>query len=156
MLAVIAASVLSDDVTTYDVKLGFIPGTKPDVDSGFMTVADAKKRCEQNGQCLAFTFREAPDVQGSVHVYFKQDTTVSESDKSWASFVKRPAGLMDVNFINQLAFPLELCGAAAREAEEASVVEVSVVEVGVWEVGVGEVGEGGGSGGGGGEGGGGD
>ena len=44
-----------------------------------------------------------------MHVYLKADSTVAESDKTWSSFVKRPAGLMDVNFVNELAFPLELC-----------------------------------------------
>ena len=47
--------------------------------------------------------------EGEDHVYFKPDTTVAENDKSWASFVKRPAGLMDVSFKNDLPFPLELC-----------------------------------------------
>ena len=95
------------DRTTYDVKLGFIPGTKPDVDTG-ADVEQAKRACEAR-QCLAFTFRDAPDVAGGVHVYLKADTTVAENDKSWSSFIKRPAGLMDVNFFNRLDFPLELC-----------------------------------------------
>ena len=63
----------------------------------------------RKARCLAFTFKAAPDVKEKIHVYFKQDTTVAENDKSWASFVKRPAGLMDVSFKNDLPFPLELC-----------------------------------------------
>ena len=100
---------VDEDRTTYEVKLGFIPGTKPDVDTGFMTVDQAKVACEKKSECLGFTMREAPDVKGSVHVYFKADTSVTESDKTWSSFVKRPAGLMDVTFSNNLTFPLELC-----------------------------------------------
>ena len=37
------------------------------------------------------------------------DTTVAESDKTWASYTKVPAGLMDISFSNPFEFPLELC-----------------------------------------------
>ena len=107
----VALRFLPDDVdrTTYELKLGFIPGTKPDVDTGFMTVDEAKLACEKKAACLAFTFRAAAETKEKVHVYLKADSTVAESDKSWASYVKRPAGLMDVSFRNELPFPLELC-----------------------------------------------
>ena len=36
---------------------GFIPGTKDDVETGFMTVDEAKDRCARNAECLAITFR---------------------------------------------------------------------------------------------------
>ena len=98
-----------DNVAKWTVKGGFIPGTKDDVETGFMTVAAAKKRCEQLSKCVAITFHAKADVETEVHVYLKQDSTVSETDKAWTSMVKRPAGLMDVNFMNELAFPLELC-----------------------------------------------
>ena len=109
LAACFAAAVDDVDRTTYETKLGFIPGTKPDVDTQFVTVEQAKLICERKAECLAFTFKAAPDVKEKIHVYFKQDTTVAENDKSWASFVKRPAGLMDVSFKNDLPFPLELC-----------------------------------------------
>lgn len=98
-----------DNVAKWTVKGGFIPGTKDDVETGFMTVAAAKKRCEQLSKCVAITFHAKADVDTEVHVYLKQDSTVSETDKAWTSMVKRPAGLMDVIFMNELAFPLELC-----------------------------------------------
>ena len=60
MLALCHALLLADadDVTTYDVKLGFVPGTKPDVDAGFMSVADAKAMRE-HGKCRD-SVRERP------------------------------------------------------------------------------------------------
>ena len=111
LLLLSAAAAFDDDVdvTRWDIKSGFVPGTKDDVETGFMTVEAAKKRCEQLAACLAITYRDKADVKTEVHVYLKQDSTVSETDKTWTSMVKRPAGLMDVNFINELAFPLELC-----------------------------------------------
>ena len=95
-----AAGIDDEDKTTYETKLGFIPGTKPDVDTGFMTVEKAKLLCERKPECLAITFKAAPDTKEQVHVYLKADSTVAESDKSWTSMVKRPAGLMDVYFKN--------------------------------------------------------
>ena len=108
---VAGVSAEADDVdrTTYEMKLGFIPGTKPDVDTGFLTLDEAKLACEKKSACLAFTYRSAPETKERVHVYLKADSTVAESDKSWTSYVKRPAGLMDVTFANGLPFPLELC-----------------------------------------------
>jgi len=98
-----------DDVTRWDFKAGFIPGTKDDVEAGFMTIDAAKNRCAQLADCLAITFRAPADSVEPVYAYLKRDSTVAETDKTWSSLVKRPAGLMDVNYINQLAFPLELC-----------------------------------------------
>ena len=107
--AALLAIVAGDDVTTYDVKSGFIPGTKPDVDNKFLTVEAAKKHCEKNPDCLAFTIHGPATTKEAVWVYFKGDVTVAEADKSWSSFIKRPAGLMDVQFSNRLDFALELC-----------------------------------------------
>uniref|UniRef100_A0A7S4B8A8 C-type lectin domain-containing protein n=1 Tax=Chrysotila carterae TaxID=13221 RepID=A0A7S4B8A8_CHRCT len=95
--------------TKWNVKQGFIPGTKADVDTGFMTLQQAKDMCAARGDCLAITYRGAIDDVGPMHVYLKGDTTVAESDKSWTSLIKRPAGLMDVNMYNPFSFPLELC-----------------------------------------------
>ena len=75
----------NDDVATWTTKLGFIPGTKPDVETGFMTVEEGKRRCALKNDCLAITFRDAPDVQGKIHLYLKSDSTVSESDKCAAN-----------------------------------------------------------------------
>ena len=97
------------DKTTYELKLGFIPGTKPDVGTGFMTVDEAKLACEKKADCRAFTFKAAPDIKEKVHIYMKEDSTVAETDKTWSSYIKRPAGLMDVEFRNDLAYTLELC-----------------------------------------------
>ena len=97
------------DVTKWEVKGGFIPGTKDDVEVGWMTVEKAKDRCAQLSECLAITYRGARDLETEAHIYLKRDSTVAENDKTWTSMVKRPAGLMDVNFINNLTFPLELC-----------------------------------------------
>ena len=76
-----------DNVAKWTVKGGFIPGTKDDVETGFMTVAAAKKRCEQLSKCVAITFHAKADVETEVHVYLKQDSTVSETDKAWTSMV---------------------------------------------------------------------
>lgn len=104
-----AGAIDDDEVTKWDTKGGFIPGTKDDVETGWMTVDKAKDRCARLSECLAVTFRGAAEVTEPVFAYLKRDTTVAEADKTWTSMIKRPAGLMDVNFINQLAFPLELC-----------------------------------------------
>jgi hypothetical protein len=105
----VIAAVAGEDVATWTTKPGFIPGTKSDVETGFMTVEEGKRRCAARNDCLAITFRDVPDVVGKVHVYLKPDSTVSDSDKTWTSMIKRPAGLMDVNFYNPLTIPLELC-----------------------------------------------
>ena len=112
MLLQAMLAITGNDVATWTTKLGFIPGTKTDVEVGFMTVEEGKRRCELIGECAAITFRDAPDVKGNVHVYLKADSTVSESDKTWTSMIKRPAGLMDVLFHNPLSIPLELCWVA--------------------------------------------
>ena len=66
-----------DSRATWDVKSGFIPGTKPDVEgTGFITVEEAKLRCEQRSDCLAFTFRDAPDVKGCACVARKDCVVV--------------------------------------------------------------------------------
>ena len=81
-LALLLASALAqDDVATWTTKSGFIPGTKPDVETGFMTVEEGKRRCAMKHDCQAITFRDAADVKDKVHVYLKSDSTVSESDK---------------------------------------------------------------------------
>ena len=77
----LALAAANDDVATWTTKSGFIPGTKPDVETGFMTVEEGKRRCALKNDCLAITFREAADVQGKIHLYLKSDSTVSESDK---------------------------------------------------------------------------
>ncbi|KAL1527170.1 hypothetical protein AB1Y20_015850 [Prymnesium parvum] len=109
MLAAVVAVLADEETATWTTKPGFIPGTKPDVETGFMTVDEAKHRCAMRHECLAITFREAADVKGKLHIYLKADSTVSESDRTWTSMVKRPAGLMDVSFFNPLPIPLELC-----------------------------------------------
>ena len=45
LAACFAAAVDDVDRTTYETKLGFIPGTKPDVDTQFVTVEQAKLIC---------------------------------------------------------------------------------------------------------------
>ena len=93
MLALCHALLLAD---ADDVATGVARRAGDEARRGrwLQSVADAKSDAS-NGKCLAFTFAVAR-CDGSVHVYFKQDTTVAESDKTWSSFIKRPAGLMDV------------------------------------------------------------
>ena len=44
-----------------------------------------------------------------MHLHLKPEATVSESDKSWTTLIKIPAGLMDVQWHNGVSDPIELC-----------------------------------------------
>ena len=109
LLALVLAANDGSDETRWDMKLGFIPGTKDDVWTGHVTLEAGKLKCVEDARCTAITYRGRPDAAGQLFVYLKADTTVSESDKTWVSYVKVPAGLMDVSFSNPFDFPLELC-----------------------------------------------
>ena len=99
----------SAEETRYDMKPGFIPGTKDDVATGHMTLDEGKRRCTAEPKCTAITYHGKPDASGQVFVYLKADTSVAEADKTWTSYIKVPAGLMDISFSNPFEFPLELC-----------------------------------------------
>ena len=91
-LAVASASLEYSEDTQWTTKQGFIPGTKADVATGFWTISEAQRQCAAKGECVAITFRGSADDTGAAHMYLKADSTVAESDKTWTSFIKRPAG----------------------------------------------------------------
>ena len=85
----------ADPSTLWDEKSGFIGATTADVESGHMTLAEAKRRCASSSQCEAITHRNAElkaDPGGTAFFYLKAGKQVSESDRTWTSFVKKPAG----------------------------------------------------------------
>jgi hypothetical protein len=96
----------------WEDKAGFIGATTADVESGHMTLVEAKRRCASSSRCEAITHRNAElkaDPGGTAFFYLKAGKQVSESDRTWTSFVKKPVGLLDINFHNPFDFPLELC-----------------------------------------------
>ena len=70
------------------MKPGFIPGTKDDVATGHMTLAEGRRRCTAEPKCTAITYHGKPDASGQVFVYLKADTSVAEADKTWTSYIK--------------------------------------------------------------------
>ena len=46
----------------------------------------------KEGRLPRLTFKAAPDIKEKVHIYMKEDSTVAETDKTWSSYIKRPAG----------------------------------------------------------------
>ncbi len=113
LLPLLAAAVglgAYSEETQWEEKPGFIAATTDDLDVVFVTLDDAKRRCAANHRCEAITHRiDAVDSEGRAHFYLKAGKSVAESDRSWASHIKRAAGLMDVVFTNPFPFPLELC-----------------------------------------------
>jgi hypothetical protein len=78
----------SEEETRYNMKLGFIPGTKDDVATGHMTLDEGRRRCTAEPKCTAITYHGRPDASGQVFVYLKADTSVAEADKTWTSYIK--------------------------------------------------------------------
>ena len=78
----------SEEETRYNMKPGFIPGTKDDVATGHMTLAEGRRRCTAEPKCTAITYHGKPDASGQVFVYLKADTSVAEADKTWTSYIK--------------------------------------------------------------------
>ena len=98
------------DETQWEEKSGFIAATTDDLEVVFVTLDEAKRKCAASHRCEAITHRvDAVDSDGRAHFYLKAGKSVSESDRSWVSHIKRAAGLMDVVFTNPFPFPLELC-----------------------------------------------
>ena len=92
LLALVLAANVGSDETRWDMKLGFIPGTKDDVWTGHVTLDEGKRKCVQDSRCTAITYRGKPDASGQLFVYLKADTTVSDSDKTWASYSQHGQG----------------------------------------------------------------
>ena len=93
MLAALAAVEVacndgSEEETRYNMKPGFIPGTKDDVATGHMTLDEGRRRCTAEPKCTAITYHGKPDASGQVFVYLKADTSVAEADKTWTSYIK--------------------------------------------------------------------
>ena len=84
-------------------KRGFIAVTKDDLEVTHLTLEDGQRRCEDLPGCAAITFQKEPNSgQGrALWFYMKADTTVTENG-AWASYIKRPAGLLSVDFANRL------------------------------------------------------
>ena len=84
-------------------KRGFIAVTKDDLEVTHLPLEDAKRRCEDLPGCAAITFQKEPDSGPgrALWIYMKADTTVTENG-AWASYIKRPAGLLSVDFANRL------------------------------------------------------
>ena len=78
----------TEEETRYNMKPGFIPGTKDDVATGHMTLDEGRRRCTAEPKCTAITYHGKPDASGQVFVYLKADTSVAEADKTWTSYIK--------------------------------------------------------------------
>ena len=84
-------------------KRGFIAVTKDDLEVAHLTLEAGQRRCEDLPGCAAITFQKEPDSGPgrALWIYMKADTTVTENG-AWASYIKRPAGLLKVEFANRL------------------------------------------------------
>ena len=92
MMMLLQATVSSNEAT-WEEELGFIGATTDDVETGHMTLHQAKQRCASNSRCEAITHRkDSVDAEGKAHFYLKAGKQVSGSDRTWLSFLKRPAG----------------------------------------------------------------
>ena len=90
-------------------KQGFVSVTRDDLEVAFVSIAEGKQRCERMPRCAAITFRSGPAAGQALWIYLKAEATVTEGDGAWASYVKQPAGLLDVHFDNELGRQLDVC-----------------------------------------------